>query len=150
MPTALVLNGPNLNMLGRREPAIYGAETLADIEARCRGRGKALGLDVDFRQTNNEGDLVTWIQDARGSAAGIIINAGAYTHTSIALHDALRAADLPVIEVHLSNIYKRESFRHTSHISPVAHGTICGFGSHGYELALEALTEILKSTHKKA
>jgi 3-dehydroquinate dehydratase-2 len=150
MPTALVLNGPNLNMLGLREPAIYGAETLADIERRCQTAAKALGLAVDFRQSNNEGDLVTWIQEARGKMAGIVINAGAYTHTSIALHDALRASEMPVIEVHLSNIYKRESFRHTSHISPVAHGTICGFGGHGYELALAALAQILKSTHKKA
>lgn len=150
MPTALVLNGPNLNMLGLREPAIYGAETLDDIERRCQSCGKAFGLAVDFRQSNSEGELVTWIQEARGMAGGIVINAGAYTHTSIALHDALRVTDLPVIEVHLSNIYKRESFRHTSYISPVAHGTICGFGGHGYELALEALAHILKSTHKKA
>lgn len=149
MPTALVLNGPNLNMLGLREPAIYGAETLGEIAERCAARGHALGLAIDFRQSNLEGELVTWVQQARGGMAGIIINAGAYTHTSIALHDALRATDLPVIEVHLSNIYKREAFRHTSYISPVAHGTICGFGSHGYELALEALANILNATDNK-
>ena len=150
MPTVLVLNGPNLNMLGARELAIYGADTLTDIAARCSARGKALGLAIDFRQSNAEGELVTWVQQARGSAAGLVINAGAYTHTSIALHDALRATDLPVIEVHLSNIYKRETFRHTSYISPVANGTICGFGGHGYELALDALAEIIKSAKKKA
>lgn len=150
MLTALILNGPNLNMLGTREPAIYGAETLADIEKRCQTAAKGLGLAIDFRQSNTEGELVTWVQQARGLSAGIIINAGAYTHTSIALHDALRATDLPAIEVHLSNIYKREAFRHTSYISPLAHGTICGFGGHGYELALEALAEILKSNKKKA
>ena len=150
MPTVLVLNGPNLNMLGARELAIYGADTLTDIAARCSARGKALGLAIDFRQSNAEGELVTWVQQARGFAAGLVINAGAYTHTSIALHDALRATDLPVIEVHLSNIYKRETFRHTSYISPVANGTICGFGGHGYELALDALAEIIKSAKKKA
>src|SRR5437868_2963007 len=112
MTTVLVLNGPNLNMLGQREPAIYGSETLADLEHRCETAAKVLGVAIDFRQSNCEGDLVTWVQQARDTAAGIVMNAGAYTHTSIALHDALRACDLPVIEVHLSNIFKRESFRH--------------------------------------
>jgi 3-dehydroquinate dehydratase-2 len=107
-----VLNGPNLNMLGRREPAIYGRETLDDVRGRVQTHARSLGLEVDFRQTNHEGELVTWIQDARDAASAIILNAGALTHTSIAVLDALTAAELPVIEVHLSNIYKRESFRH--------------------------------------
>lgn len=134
-----VLNGPNLNLLGTREPEIYGTTTLADIEAMCATRANALGLSVDFRQSNSEGELVTWIQDARTQASAIIINAAAYTHTSIALADALSAADLPTVEVHLSNIYKREAFRHISYISPVALGLICGFGASGYMLALDAL-----------
>ena len=134
-----VLNGPNLNLLGTREPEIYGTTTLADIEAMCATRATALGFSVDFRQSNSEGKLVTWIQDARTQASAIIINAAAYTHTSIALADALSAADLPTVEVHLSNIYKREAFRHISYISPVALGLICGFGATGYMLALDAL-----------
>ena len=134
-----VLNGPNLNLLGTREPEIYGTTTLADIEAMCATRANALGLSVDFRQSNSEGELVTWIQDARTQASAIIINAAAYTHTSIALADALSAADLPTVEVHLSNIYKREAFRHISYISPVALGLVCGFGASGYLLALDAL-----------
>lgn len=134
-----VLNGPNLNLLGTREPEIYGTTTLADIEAMCAERATALGLAIDFRQSNSEGELVTWIQEARNAASAIIINAAAYTHTSIALADALSAADLPTIEVHLSNIYKREAFRHISYISPVALGLICGLGATGYVLALEAL-----------
>ncbi|MBM3519359.1 MAG: type II 3-dehydroquinate dehydratase [Alphaproteobacteria bacterium] len=149
MPAVLILNGPNLNMLGVREPSVYGGETLDAIKSRCEARAKSLGLTVDFRQTNIEGELVSWIQAARGQFAGIILNAGAYTHTSVAIHDALRLGDLPVIEVHLSNIYKRESFRHHSYVSPVAQGVICGFGGHGYELALDALANIL-STSKKA
>ena len=148
MPSVLVLNGPNLNMLGIREPAIYGSETLKDVEARCAARGKSLGVTVDFRQTNMEGELVGWVQQASAGAAGLVLNAGAYTHTSIALHDALRACGVPVIEVHLSNIYKREAFRHHSYVSPVANGVICGFGGHGYELALEALSTILSATKK--
>lgn len=148
MPSVLVLNGPNLNMLGTREPAIYGSETLNDVEARCAARAKAHGLSMDFRQTNIEGELVDWIQQARGLASGIVINAGAYTHTSIAIHDALRACDVPVVEVHLSNIYKREAFRHHSYVSPAANGMICGFGSHGYELAIEAISNILNATKK--
>jgi len=134
-----VLNGPNLNLLGTREPEIYGTTTLADIETMCATRAQALGFSVDFRQSNSEGELVTWIQDARTQASAIIINAAAYTHTSIALADALSAADLPTVEVHLSNIYKREAFRHISYISPVALGLICGFGATGYVLALDAL-----------
>ncbi|MBM3545504.1 MAG: type II 3-dehydroquinate dehydratase [Alphaproteobacteria bacterium] len=143
-PKVLILNGPNLNMLGVREPSIYGKDTLADVEKLCRKTGKALGLAIDFRQSNLEGELVTWIQQARGTMAGIIINAGAYTHTSVALLDALSLTELPVIEVHLSNIYKREAFRHKSYISPVARGVLCGFGPHGYALALEGLARMVK------
>jgi len=148
MPPVLVLNGPNLNLLGTREPAIYGSETLNDVEARCAGRARTLGLTIDFRQTNTEGELVSWIQQAYGQASGIVINAGAYTHTSIAIQDALRGCQLPVVEVHLSNIYKREPFRHHSYISPAANGVICGFGPHGYELAIEALANILNANKK--
>jgi 3-dehydroquinate dehydratase II len=133
----LVLNGPNLNLLGKREPAIYGGKSLAEIEVDCLAAGKRLGLAVDFRQSNHEGILVDWIQEA--PAAGVVLNPGAYGHTSIALHDAIRAAGVPVIEVHLSNIYQREPFRHHSTISPVAIGVICGLGPLGYLLALEAL-----------
>jgi len=131
-------------MLGVREPAVYGKGTLADVEKLCRTTAKALGLAVDFRQSNLEGELVTWIQQARGKMAGIVINAGAYTHTSVALLDALSLAELPVIEIHLSNIYKREAFRHKSYISPVARGVLCGFGAHGYALALEGLARMVK------
>ena len=141
--TILILNGPNLNMLGVREPDVYGSETLADIEAACRKRAKALGVSVDFRQSNNEGELVTWIQDARTSADALIINAGAFTHTSVALLDALTILDIPVIELHLSNIYAREPFRHQSYISRAADGLICGFGAQGYDLALDAVNRLL-------
>ena len=140
MKTIFVLNGPNLNALGKREPGIYGGKTLADIEADCKKAGAGLGLAVDFRQSNHEGDLVDWIQEAGEKAAGIIINPGAYSHTSIAIHDAIRsAAPVPVVEVHLSNIHAREAFRHVSMVSPVAVGMICGFGPLGYALALRAL-----------
>jgi 3-dehydroquinate dehydratase-2 len=148
MKPVFILNGPNLNMLGSREQAVYGSETLADLEARCAMRAKALGLVIVFRQSNVEGELVDWIQEARGEACGIILNAAAYTHTSIALHDALKAAEAPVIEVHLSNIYQREPFRHHSYVSPAALGVICGFGGHGYELALDALARHLKTARK--
>ena len=141
--TVLILNGPNLNILGTREPEIYGSQTLADIETLCRSQGTSLGLGIDFRQSNTEGELVDWIQGAPDSAAAIIINAGAYTHTSVALLDALRSADLPVIEVHLSNIFQREPFRHKSYVSESATGVICGFGAHGYEMALQAAARIL-------
>ena len=143
-PLILVLNGPNLNLLGVREPEIYGRETLADIEEACQERAVELELGLDFRQNNHEGTLIDWIHEGRENADGILINAGAYSHTSIAIHDALAAAELPVIEVHLSNIFKREPFRHHSHISAVARGVICGFGGHGYVLALEAMARLLR------
>jgi 3-dehydroquinate dehydratase II len=142
MSRILILNGPNLNLLGTREPEIYGRETLEDIQVLCETKAKALGITVDFRQSNHEGELVEAIHAARGTFDGIIINAGAYTHTSVAILDALQAVNLPVIEVHLSNIYKREEFRHRSYISRAAKGVICGLGSIGYVLALEALTEL--------
>ena len=138
-----VLNGPNLNLLGVREPSIYGAETLADVERRTLARAQTLGLGIAFRQSNHEGVLVDWIQEARDKACGIIINAGAYTHTSVAILDALNAAEKPVIELHLSNVFRRESFRHHSYVSPAAQGVICGFGPKGYELAVEAMADIL-------
>lgn len=143
MKPVFVINGPNLNMLGLREPDVYGHETLAGLEERCRTKAKALGLDISFRQSNLEGEIVTWIQEARSAASGLILNAGAYTHTSVAIHDALRIAELPLIEVHLSNIYKREPFRHHSYVSSVANGVLCGFGGLGYELALDAIHKIL-------
>ena len=141
--TIYILNGPNLNLLGAREPEIYGHETLADIETRARTRATGHGLELVFRQSNLEGELVTWIQGARDSADGLIINAGAFTHTSVALLDALTILDIPVIELHLSNIYAREPFRHNSYISRAADGLICGFGAQGYDLALEAINRLL-------
>jgi 3-dehydroquinate dehydratase-2 len=141
----LVLNGPNLNLLGVREPKTYGSETLADIEEACLERAAGLDLALDFRQSNHEGQLVDWIQEARESADGIIINAGAYTHTSIAILDALRACELPIIEVHLSNIFAREPYRHHSYISSVARGMICGFGAQSYILALDAIAYVLEA-----
>ncbi len=137
----LILNGPNLNLLGTREPEIYGHETLQDIEKLCQKKAGELGLSIDFRQTNEEGVLVQWIQEAKGKFSAIIINAAAYTHTSIAIADALKAVNISTVEVHLSNIYQRESFRHHSYISPLARGVICGFGSTGYVLALEAVAD---------
>jgi 3-dehydroquinate dehydratase-2 len=139
----LVLNGPNLNMLGKREPGIYGAQTLADVEALCRVAGDEFGLSIDFRQSNHEGELVTWIQETLGTADGILINPGAYSHTSVAIYDALKAVALPVAEVHISNIHQREAFRHHSYVSAVAFGVICGFGTLGYRLALEAMAQKL-------
>lgn len=138
MTTITILNGPNLNLLGTREPGIYGDLTLKDLEALCVQAGKTLGVAVDFKQSNHEGELIDWIQAAKTSK-GIIINAGGYTHSSVAIHDALRSVGVPIIEVHLSNVYAREEFRHTSLISPVAKGVICGLGAKGYVLAMEAL-----------
>lgn len=138
-----VLNGPNLNLLGSREPEVYGKETLNDIRACCEQKAAKLGLDVDFRQSNHEGELVAWIQEAKDSAAGLIVNAGAFTHTSIAMLDALLAAGIPCVEVHLSNIFKREEFRHNSYISKAAQGVICGFGPASYDLGIEALAKLI-------
>lgn len=149
MPTVYVLNGPNLNLLGVREPAVYGHGTLAEIEARCRARAEALGLAIEFRQTNHEGQLVDWIQEARQAAQAIVLNAGALTHTSVAVLDALSAAGLPVIEVHLSNIFRRERFRHHSYVSLAASGVICGLGAHGYELALDAVANLINDEPAK-
>jgi 3-dehydroquinate dehydratase-2 len=139
----LILNGPNLNMLGAREPELYGSDTLEGIGMACQHKGQTLGMSVDFRQSNEEGELVSWIQTAAADFSGIVLNAAAYSHTSIAILDALRAADLPVIEVHLSNVYRRESFRSHSYVSQAALGVICGLGSQGYLLALDALAKIL-------
>lgn len=139
----LILNGPNLNLLGTRQPEIYGHATLADIERDCRATGQRLGLEIAFEQSNSEGGLVDLVQAARDDCAGIIVNAGAYTHTSVALMDALLALDKPVIELHLSNTFRREKFRHHSYISLAATGVICGFGAKGYGLALEAMAGLL-------
>ncbi len=143
--TIHILNGPNLNLLGTREPEIYGSTTLASIEDACRAFCQAHDADVVFRQSNEEGELVNWIQEAAVKSDGLILNAGAYTHTSVALHDAIKASGIKTIEVHLSNIFQREEFRHHSFISPVATGMICGFGAHGYELAISALLNQLNS-----
>tara|TARA_A100001037_G_scaffold150700_1_gene136094 strand:+ start:11149 stop:11595 length:447 start_codon:yes stop_codon:yes gene_type:complete len=140
----LVLNGPNLNLLGTREPHIYGSETLDDVQFMTEARARELGLEVEFRQSNSESEIVDWIQSAKGTAHGIIINAGAYTHTSIAILDALIAVSLPVVEVHLSNLFKREEFRHHSFITSAAAGLITGFGAKGYPLAVEAMSSILQ------
>ena len=139
MTHILILNGPNLNMLGTRQPEIYGTTTLADIEAMCKARAKDRGIEVEFLQTNHEGALVDAIQAARGKSDGIILNAGAYTHTSIALMDALIASEVPAIELHLSNVHAREAFRGTSYIGKVVQGIICGFGAKGYLLAIDAM-----------
>ncbi len=134
----LYLNGPNLNMLGTREPEVYGRMTLGDIEAAVRKRAQELKVEIDFRQSNDEGELVTWIQQARGKCEAIVINAGAYTHTSVALRDAISACGVPAIEIHLSNVHAREEFRHRSYISAVCVGQIVGFGVNSYVLALDA------------
>lgn len=142
--TIFVLNGPNLNLLGKREPEIYGTETLGDVRARTEARAQQLGLAIDFRQSNHEGQLVDWVQEAREVAGAIIMNAAGLTHTSVALLDALQAAELPVVEVHLSNIFRRDPFRQHSYISIGANGVICGLGAKGYELAVEAVADIIK------
>ena len=147
MKTAVVLNGPNLNLLGTREPSVYGAQTLADVEKLCATACAAHGIKLDFRQTNHEGVLVDWLQEAgraqaAGEVAGVILNAGAYTHTSVALHDAIKGAGVTLIELHISNVHAREAFRHHSYISPVARAVMAGFGVQGYPLAIAALAGI--------
>lgn len=139
MKQILILNGPNLNMLGTREPEIYGHQTLQDIEDLCHACAKSYGAQITFRQSNHEGDLVDWIQQARGNVDGLIINAAAYTHTSVAIHDALKMLNIPVIEVHLSDPKSREGFRHHSYIEPLAAAVIAGHGAAGYEMAIKKL-----------
>lgn len=139
MPSVLILNGPNLNLLGTRQPEVYGRTTLADIEARCHDHAEKIGFSVEFAQSNHEGALIDAIHAARGTHDGIILNAGAYTHTSIALMDALASVGLPAIELHLSNVHAREDFRHKSYIAKVSLGIICGFGATGYVLAMDAI-----------
>jgi 3-dehydroquinate dehydratase-2 len=146
LPLIAVLNGPNMNMLGLRQPEIYGSATLDDVEQLCAEAAEELGLAIDFRQTNGEGELISWVHECRGRAAGIVINPAGYTNTSIALMDALIAADLPVIEVHISNIHRRESFRHVSYVSKAATGVICGLGIGGYALALRAMADLLEES----
>lgn len=147
--TILVLNGPNLNMLGKRQPEIYGRDSLDDVRRLCEAHAKHLDLIVDFRQSNIEGELVTWIQQARGTVDGILLNAGALTHTSVAILDALLASEVPAVEVHLSNIHQREAFRHHSYVALAARGMICGFGVHGYVLALDAVAGILRDATQR-
>jgi 3-dehydroquinate dehydratase II len=140
MATIYVLNGPNLNLLGTREPDIYGHATLADVEKLCRATADKFGGTIEFRQSNHEGELVDWIHEAaRTGAVGIVLNAGAYTHTSVAIHDAIAAVKLPVIEVHISNVFAREQVRHHSYVAPVAKASLCGFGIDGYALAINGL-----------
>jgi 3-dehydroquinate dehydratase-2 len=143
MPKILVLNGPNLNLLGQREPAVYGTATLGDVENACREAARPHELDIDFRQSNHEGVLIDWLHEAgaaaAGSVAGVVLNAGAYTHTSVALHDAIKAIFPPVIEVHLSNVHAREPFRHHSYLSPACAGVVVGFGVAGYAMAIDGL-----------
>jgi 3-dehydroquinate dehydratase-2 len=143
-----VLNGPTLNVLGVREPSIYGRDTLADIERMTKDRAQDLGFSVEFRQTNHEGQMIDWILEARNAASGIAINGGAWTHTSIAIMDALKASELPVVEVHLSNPFAREAFRSHSYVSLVARGVICGFGAFGYVMAIEALSRLTGTPSK--
>ena len=140
----IIINGPNLNLLGTREPEVYGIKTLDDIKADCTVIAESLGVYLEFHQSNDESDIINWIQSA-ADKHGLIINAGAYTHTSIAIHDALKSSNSPAIEVHISNIHKREEFRHKSYLSPVVDGIIVGFGDYGYELAIHALIKIIKS-----
>lgn len=138
-----VLNGPNLNLLGKRQPEIYGSETLADVEVDCRKQAAALSLDIRFRQSNREYEIIDWIHEAREVAGGIVINPAAFTHTSVAILDALNTCEFPIIEVHISNVHKREPFRHHSYVSGVASGVIAGFGTQGYTLALQRLAKLI-------
>ncbi len=151
-PKILCLNGPNLNMLGVREPELYGRATLADVEAAVRAKAEPLGMEIDFRQSNYEGELVTWIQQAHGQIDGVIINPAAYTHTSIAIADALRILTVPIIELHFNNSYRHadRAFRHLSHVRPVATGVIFGFGAAGYVVAVEAMNNLLNPPFPKA
>jgi len=147
--SVLVLNGPNLNLLGTRKPEVYGSTTLADVEKMCQEEAGKLGLDLAFRQSNHEGQLIDWIHEAgaevkAGNCIGAVFNPGAFTHTSVALHDAIEGASLPLIELHISNVHKREEFRHHSYISPVARGIIVGFGVHGYTLAINGLFQLTR------
>ncbi|MCB5175940.1 MULTISPECIES: type II 3-dehydroquinate dehydratase [Microvirga] len=150
MITAHVLNGPNLNLLGQREPTIYGSVTLTEIERLVRDRAGALGMNIVFRQSNHEGQLVDWIQEAGAQGAGIVLNAGAYTHTSIALRDAIAGSGAPTVEIHLSNVHAREGFRHRSLVAPVSVGVICGFGPMSYLLGLDAIHRVLAERAQKA
>jgi 3-dehydroquinate dehydratase II len=142
--TVYVLNGPNLNLLGKRQPEIYGRETLADVEAQCRSAGAELGLTIVFRQSNREYEIIDWIHEAREAAQGIVINPAAFTHTSVAILDALNAFEGPILEVHISNVHKREAFRHHSYVSGVAAGVIAGFGVQGYALCLQRMARLLQ------
>lgn len=147
MKKVLVLNGPNLNLLGTREPAVYGAETLADVERLCRDEAAKVGVSVECRQSNHEGELIDWIHEAgregaAGNLLGVVLNPGAYTHTSIALHDAIKGAGATVIELHISNVHAREEFRHHSYVSPAARGIVIGFGVAGYAIAIGALARL--------
>jgi 3-dehydroquinate dehydratase II len=151
MASVLILNGPNLNLLGTRKPEVYGTTTLADVEKLCADAAAKLGLDVDFKQSNHEGQLIDWIHETgaavkAGESIGAVFNPGAFTHTSAALHDAIEGASLPVIECHISNVHKREEFRHHSFISPVASGIIVGFGVHGYVLAIQGLHQLSQAS----
>ena len=151
MPSVLVLNGPNLNLLGTRKPEVYGTTSLADVEEMCREAAGKLGLDLDFRQSNHEGQLIDWLHECgravkAGECIGAVYNPGAHTHTSVALHDAIEGAEVPVIECHISNVHKREEFRHHSFISPVARGIVIGFGVLGYPLAINGLHQLSQST----
>ena len=141
--TVFILNGPNLNLLGKRQPEIYGRETLADVEASCRAIGDELGLAIRFHQSNREYELIDWVHEAREAAAGIVINPAAFTHTSVALLDALKTCECPILEVHISNVHQRESFRHHSYVSLAAAGVIAGFGTQGYTLALQRLAHLI-------
>jgi 3-dehydroquinate dehydratase-2 len=150
MTSVLVLNGPNLNLLGTRKPEVYGSTTLADVEKLCQDEAARLGLDLEFRQSNHEGQLIDWIHELgpavkEGRSIGAVLNPGAFTHTSVALHDAIEGASVPVVELHISNVHKREEFRHHSYISPVARGIVVGFGVHGYVLAINGLYQVARS-----
>ena len=151
MPSVLVLNGPNLNLLGTRKPEVYGTTSLADVEEMCREAAGKLGLDLDFRQSNHEGQLIDWLHECgravkAGESIGAVYNPGAHTHTSVALHDAIEGAEVPVIECHISNVHRREEFRHHSFISPVASGIVVGFGVHGYVLAIQGLHRLAEGS----